>query len=90
MRLPVERAERQLSSVDRALAPFTHQIEEQGYINLEMTPEPAESWWERMSSYGQRVSETVQEWYGQARDTWRSWVERPEEERPARGPVMER
>jgi len=88
--LPVERAERQLSMVERSLAPFSQQIEAEGHINQEMTPEPAENWWERVSSYSQRVSETVQDWYGRARDTWRSWTERQEEERPAQGPVMER
>lgn len=86
----VERTKRQLSDVERSLAPFTKQIQEHGHLNLKMTPELVPTWWEHMTIYTQRISDTVQEWYGRARDTVQSWVERWGSGQPDHEPTMGR
>ena len=78
----VERVDRQPGLVERSLMPFADQIEEQGSVQLTMTPEAGESWWERTVAFTQRVTDRVQEWYGKTREALGEWVRRVRPEDP--------
>jgi ATP-dependent exoDNAse (exonuclease V) alpha subunit len=81
--LETARAERQPSRVERLGAAFQQQIGDEGHITLTMTPEAGQNWLEKMASFTQRVSERVERWYEQARDTWQSWVRGKDDGEPA-------
>jgi len=84
----VEDGRAQLSMVELATLPFDRQIETSGHIDMMITPEAGEGWWEKACSYTNRATEAAQELYGWARDKvqgWRGLIEQSDV-----GPKMER
>ena len=69
------RTERQPSMVERSISPYVQQIEEEGQVSMNMTPEEGQNWWEKTVAFSRRVTERVQDWYERARNSWRGWVE---------------
>jgi len=78
----------QLDMVERATLPFDRQIEKQGHIDMMITPESGDGWFDKVASYTQRVSDYAGEWYGWAKDKVQSW--RGSVEQSESGPAMER
>ena len=79
-----EAKRRQKSMVERALGPFERMAERDGHIEMLMTPEEGQGWWDRMAAFTRRVTEYAGEWYDRTRDRVLSWLP----DRPDTGPTM--
>lgn len=77
----------QKNAVERSLGPLERQIESEGQLSLQMTPEAGEGWLDRIAEFSRRVGDRASEWYGRIRERVDNWIQ---DVRGPEGPTMER